>query len=442
MVDIFVDSNAAGAANGTSFADAFTSILDPVPSVGDRILIADNHSESLNSNNAPMPAAYTPVDPAQPVAVLSVDTTTLNLSTGASISQSQPSRLTHGYIWYGVSFSAANFDQWQNSASSDGRVIFRECTFTKTGGGAAFTAAGDFHWTFYDTTFNVNGTGGLFDLDREGHIIMHCCTATGTAAQNITTFNSDGVATLHLEWDSCDFSGLASATNDLINITAEANVQGRIYNCRLPTGMDIIDRTTGNPGFALDLECIFTDDGSTTDPRVNIQQHTSFGLTETDTTRVRTGGASDGTTDFSWRMTLDANATPIPAVFGHRSPSMSIYVEGGTATTITVNVAHDGIGDGTAGDLTDQEFWISGDRPDSATPSFAAGGLISTVSTGTATDLANNAAVWSGTGVGTTQEASITFTPAESGYVNLRAYFAPVDQTGVSVNIDPLIVVT
>ena len=437
MTDIFVDSNASGADDGTSFTDAFGSILDVAPSSGDRILIADNHSESFGTNNVPMPPTYTPTDPNQPVAVLSVDTSDNSLSPGASITQTQPSRLTDGYSWFGVDFSGGSFDQWQNSTGSAGEMVMRQCTFTKTGGGSMFTAAGPFHWEFHDCTFTANGTGGWWDLDREGTIILRNCTIDGSAAQNIFLLNSDNLDFLHLDFENCDFSGASSATDDFINISDDANVRGRIFNCRLPSGMDFFDRSLTDKGRLLDMLAIFTRASSSTDPAIDFQHHQSMGLVEEDTARTRTGGASDGTTGYSWRMTLDSTATPIPQVHGIVSPPISIYVEGGSSTTVTVHVAHDGVGDGTSGDLLDSELWLQGMTPDTAATAFPAGGAFDTLPSGAPADLSNNSETWGGTGVGTTQEVAHTVTPTEDGYWTFRVHFTPVDQTGVAVNICP-----
>lgn len=436
MTDIFVDSNASGANDGTSFADAFTTLNSAAPSAGDRILVANNHSETFpGGNNTSMPATYTS-DADRLVPILSVDTSNNNLSRGAAINRNNSTRFTDGYIWYGFDFTAGAGDNFIGDTLHSNRTIFRDCTWTKTGSTAMFGAAANTQWEFYDCTFTNNGDGDWFNPTITCSYIFRNCVFDGTAALQFFRFNVAG-GLFYLDIENCDFSGATSAIDDAINLLADVHLFGRIVNCRFPTGMDLLDRSDANVPYTHRMSFLLTDNATSTDPNIAMEYHTAYGVCETDTSRTRTGGASDGTTDYSWQISADSSAVPVPGVVGVESPPISVFVEGGSSTTVTINIAHDGIGDGTSGDLTDQELWIEGYTPDTGSPAGPAKGAFTTVGTGAAADLSNNSEAWGGTGVGTRQEVSHTFTPTEDGYVTLRVHFAPVDATGVAVSVCP-----
>lgn len=432
MVTHYVDSNATGAANGTSFADAFASIDDVTTHVaGDRILVASDHSENLTGNLVQTPSSYTP-SPKEPIVLMSVNSSTEVFEAGASFTLNQSRRFQINTRWIGFDISMGNGDVVFPINAGSLPVYFFECTFTKTSNGNAFNFGNaQFQFHFCEFTFN-NSNNSPFSLANSSVVHFYYCTADGTTSQNLFSLTgTQPPSTLVIE--GCDFSAMASLPTPLISVGAQI-LHGRITDTRLPTGVDVFDRTQGDIDWITDFLITKTGDGSFTDPDISLAHENFYGTVTSDTVRTRTGGASDGVTDFSWRMAFDSGAVHAPEFDGIQSPPISVYLESGASRTVTVNIAHDGIGDGTSGALTDREIWIEGIRPDAANPSFPGESF---TTKGSGSDLSTNSETWSGSGVGTTQEISFTYTPNVSGLLTFRVNFAPVDATGVAVSLDP-----
>lgn len=436
MTDFYVDSNATGANDGTSFADAFTSIYSVTgAAAGDRILVASDHSQSTGTNLILTPPAFTP-DPQALVLIISVNSTTEAYEPGATLTYTNNMRFHRAVVWVGFTFNYSTNDGIFPDSSMNFPAFFVDCIINKSSTGAGATISGAGFFVFIATTFNLSQSADFWVVSSTLFLVMRRCTATGAMTGDWMTISAGTNQLVYLELDDNNFSGLSAVSGSLIEAAGGFCV-GRATNNRLPSGVDLLDRGDTGIGSVLQLEGLLTDDSSSTDPLLTLRSHSTYGSMVVDESRVRSGGASDGTTPFSWRMTADAGAAPIPGILGVMSPPISVYVAGGSSVTVTIEVAHDGVGDGTSGDLTDAELWIEGMAVDSASPSFPAGGAFTTADFATPADLASSAASWSGTGVGTTQAISYTVTPAEDGYWTFRAHFAPVDQTGVSVNICP-----
>jgi len=162
-----------------------------------------------------------------------------------------------------------------------------------------------------------------------------------------------------------------------------------------------------------------------------------YGRIEHDEVEYRTGGASDGETSYSWKMTCNTNTVSRHAAL--RTPPITAWKDAGSQT-LTVYVAHDAVGDGAAGDLQDDECWLEISSPDeTANPNTTARDkyqdtLPATVLTA-ASDLTNEGADhWQGSPT-TYQQITATIDPAEAGPIVVRVCLA----TGASsiVWVDP-----
>jgi len=162
-----------------------------------------------------------------------------------------------------------------------------------------------------------------------------------------------------------------------------------------------------------------------------------WGTVKSDLTRYRTGGADDdeNANAHSWEMVSSANALEIHNPL--KTPPMMRWVEAGVDVTVTLYVAS-GV------TLQDDEFWIELSGSDNtANPNTTTQGYTATTRAAiqaTPANLTTDAvSTWNGVGVGTKQECSVTFTPAEAGPVVVRACLAKASTT---VYIDPRLDVT
>jgi hypothetical protein len=165
-----------------------------------------------------------------------------------------------------------------------------------------------------------------------------------------------------------------------------------------------------------------------------MEQYDCWGSTKSETVKVRTGGASDGTTALSWNMTSVSGAlfvTPLA------SPQFSIWNDTtGSSKTVTVEILHDSV---TA--LTDADIWLEVEEmgtsgyPISTIQSDRAANILATPANQDA-----SSATWTTTGLTNPnkQYLQVTFTPAKKGFFQARVILAKATKT---VYIDPLMTV-
>lgn len=160
------------------------------------------------------------------------------------------------------------------------------------------------------------------------------------------------------------------------------------------------------------------------------------GTIRDETTIVKTGGASDGTTDLSWNMTTSANAE-YPMIPLESGEIVCWNDTTAAAKTLTVDILHD-----STTNLKDDEVWLEVQYM--GTSGFPLSTFISDAKAdvlATAADQATAGGTWTTTGLTNpnTQQLSVTFTPQEKGYYICKVMLAKASYT---VYVDPLIVVT
>jgi hypothetical protein len=158
---------------------------------------------------------------------------------------------------------------------------------------------------------------------------------------------------------------------------------------------------------------------------------TFAGSIKSETTLVKTGGASDGTTALSWKLTTTANANEYVAPL--ITDDMAIWIDNtGSTKTISVDILHD-----SATALTDAEVWLEIDYLGSSAQPLGtpASDKRATVLT-TAANQASSSASWVTTGLANPnmQKLEVTFTPNMKGFVYARVCLAKPSYT---IYVDP-----
>jgi len=159
------------------------------------------------------------------------------------------------------------------------------------------------------------------------------------------------------------------------------------------------------------------------------------GSIKSETTIVRSGGASDGTTSLSWKMASSANAE-YPVVVLESPEIVQWNDTTGSAITVTVEVITDNV------TLKDDECWLEVQYL--GTSGYPLSVFINDCK---ANVLAGNnpqdtsTETWTTTGLTTPtkQKLSVTFTPQEKGFLHAVVKLAKASTT---VYVDPLLVVT
>lgn len=446
MADIYVRStDGSNADNGSTWALAKADLTGAaaIDAAGDRLLLSDNHSESTASALSFALAGTT----ASPTQILGVDDSAeppTAMLAGATVATTGASGIAFtgatGLYVNGVTFSAgsgsaSSISIVASSSAASARSAFVNCAFVmlSTGGSSSVGAiggTGSFNsWANCTVQFSAAGQGVSVGT-ASGELRWNGGGLTaGTAPNNFVSAVSSGCrATL----ENLTLTGLGTSSNLCVGPANNSRVIFR--NCRLPASWAGSLASTA-PGVAGRVEmhnCDAGDPGSST-YRLWIEDYA--GSIKTETTIVRSGGASDGTNPFSWKLTSSANARFV----GHSLASPELFyaqTSVGSGITVTVEIVTDGV------TLNDDECWLevsamntSGQPVGTLTSSAKANPLASGAS------LTSSSVTWTTTGLASPvkQKLSVTFTPQEAGTIIATVRLAKASTT---VYVDPYLTVT
>lgn len=440
MADYYVKSGASGAADGSTWADAYTTLAAAFAagSAGDRFFVSDNHAETQASNMS----LTSPGTAAAPCLVLCVDDSAeppTALATTATVSTTGATNIAfNGYVYfYGITFSGGSGGSGNqtisvhNNSSATFWGRFDSCVL-KTGQTADTSRMG----------FGVSSGGGerasLVELINTqlqfGHASQKVALAHSTVVWRNTVASFGTVPTVRLFEPSTgvpsriliedvDLSALGSGP--IFSASVQSITSARLSNCKLGSGAVIATGSiVGQGGF--EVEAVNCDSADTNYAyyRQNYQ-----GVVTQETTIVRSGGATDGTTPISRKMVSSANASLVgPLELGPLLVPPSALAAGVEAT-VTVEVVTDNV------TLTDAEAWIEVEYlgtsgfPLALRASDRA--AASTAFLGTPSNQPTSSETWTTTGLTTPvkQYLSVTFTPAEDGVAYVRVYLAKASTT-------------
>jgi hypothetical protein len=157
-----------------------------------------------------------------------------------------------------------------------------------------------------------------------------------------------------------------------------------------------------------------------------------------ETTIVRSGGASDGTTSIAWKIVTSSTAHWLKSPFW--SQPIAIWNSTvGSSQTATIEIVHDSQGSGTGSAFTEKEIWAEVlYLGTSGVPLGTVGWDRVATPLTTASDQASSSETWTTTGLTTPvkQKIAVTFTAQEVGYIAVRAALGVASKT---VYVDPKI---
>ena len=422
-----------------TWADATLTLakVAAIDAAGDTIYVSQSHAESSASAQtiALAGTAANPVrvicgnDAAEPpttTATTAAVTTTGNSSitlTGSGYYRGIKFAVGSGATGAGatLTFGGSNSSMWLdscaielNTTSASQRIVVFP---TANNGGVV---------SFNNCTFKFSNTGQGITPGRAFLMIDGCSIEAGSSA--ITTlFATTDSATQQVWVKHSDLSNMASSAN-LVVSGFSAAVKIDFINCKLPAAWSggVVAGAPASPAFRASM---YNCDSGSTNYRLWIE--TYAGSIKSETTLVKTGGASDGTTPLSWKLTTTANANDYTAPL--ITDDMAIWIDStGSSKTITVDILHD-----SATALTDAEVWLEIDYLGSSSQPLGtpASDKRATVLT-TAVDQNTSSATWTTTGMTNpnTQKLEITFTPQMKGFVYARVYLAKPSYT---IYVDP-----
>lgn len=428
--DLYVNSvDGSDADDGLTWATAKATVEGAlaIDAAGDTIYVSDNHAETAAAAKTwtlpttPGERILCADDAAEPPTALA---TTCTVTTTGNNAVTIPGGFA--YI-YGITFNSGTGASGASDLIIAGStvavgMVFDTCVFNnvststsapmfigQNGAGTNDDVLVEFRncdISFGNVSQEITMRNGRFhfiDLALTG------ATAPGTLFQNTSSSDSQVFV------ESSDLSGLAFT--NLVNVSGAATSNYLIRNSKLPTSIVVATGTFAGPGDAV----VRLHNCDSADTNYRFAEHKFEGSVVNETTIVRTGGASDGTTPISWKM--DANGTTQASGFWHplESPEIVQWNETtGSAKTITVEFITDSVAN-----INDDQVWLETDCL--ATSGFPQG----TRGTDRKADIlaaaaaqTDSTATWTTTGLTNpnTQKLDVTCTPAEKGYIHARVY--------------------
>jgi hypothetical protein len=451
VASYYVYSGAAGSANGSSWANAYTTLTAAFTgkAAGDIFYVAHDHAESSTGVTLAGPGTSTSpikivcVNRAGSVPPVSAD----RRNTAQVVTTAANNININGWAHYdGVIFSAGT------GTSSAANIIlfgasyqwlrFDNCSFrfpiTGSSGGNLYVGGGG--GTFGGTLLELNNTTMSFagaSASSSAILLAGTMRWRNTPGALLLMNNTAGLVTpitaakgVQFECVGVDLSAVPAAAS-LVNMSTSAVQGGRVVflDCKLNAAAT---KMQSRGGVAPYFEVDFVRSGAS-GVNYNVYSWRIGGDLNEETTIVRSGGASDGITPLSWKI-VTAPALFCNFSFPFECPKIAIWCDTvGSVVTATV----EGVWGGGAVP-NDDEIWLDVEYLGSSSSpqgSFVSDGKADLLTA--AAGQASSSASWNGS---TTKfKLDVTFTPQQKGWVYARVKCAKASST---FYIDPLVTLT
>ena len=438
MAAYYVWSGAAGSANGSSWANAFTTLTAAfaVEVAGDTLYVAHDHSESTagvvtlgSSGTIANPTKIICVDRAGSVPPVSADRrATAQVATTANNNINFSGAYAH---YDGIIFVAGNstgVSQIVLAQSTSTALRLDNCSLRlgSTGAGKIYFGGNTGNYLeLNNTTMSFSATTQRFEV---ANILRWRNTPSALigGAVPATLFVLASGSGGEVDCIGVDLSAAGSGKTICGAANNSEAVRFRFLDCKLDASVTKSAVPTAMGGSEVD----FTRSGSS-GVNYTVQRHRMSGLLIEETTIVRTGGASDGTTTLAWKIVTTADCTYSQPF---ECPPIAIWNDtSGSAKTATV----EGIWGGGAVP-NDDEIWLEVEYlGDASSPqgSFVNDGKANLLTA--AAGQTSSSETWGGS---TTKfKLAVTFTPQQKGWIYARVKCAKASST---FYVDPLVTLT
>jgi hypothetical protein len=398
--------------------------------VNDFFFVGDNHAEFQTSNlTISVPAAGQ---------VLCVDhtvapPTSANLKTTATISMSGNATtlsFSNGpFYCYGIIFVAGGtLGSINLTLGGNSNVAkFQFCSFRLMSSNSNLTAGNGNGFMFWD---NCTVQFGVTSLSLLPNAKLFKWTNTlsailGTPPTNLFAAGNTFGGLIVL--DGIDLSAMGSNVIAAANNTAGLGLFNR---CKLGASSGLAQTPTVEGRLIDFIQC---DSGATNYTQSRIAYP---GRQDVETTIVRTGGASDGTTPISWKIATNANSTW--GIRAYESIPLVIWNDVTGAHTVTI------FGTTTGGGVpNNDDIWVEVEYlGDASTPqaSVATSTKANILVASTTTNNSSDGSTWGGAGAGNGFKMVVpSFTVNQKGYISVLVRVAKVSST---YYVDPKILLS
>lgn len=435
MADIYVRStDGSDSDNGSTWALAKATLAGAaaIDAAGDTVYVSQAHAGSASSSTT-YALAGTPSNPVRVLCVNDAAEPPTALATTATITTTGTSSITitgSAYV-YGLTMNtgtgtgsstislntaaAASIQSYEQCAfnavstgtnghvyvNADGiqsqRTDWRNCNLSFANTASRLRVCGEFNWRGGSLTAGVAVPNALL-------------TFRGASSDRPALARTEGV----------DLSQLGSG-KALVDLASFKVGEAWFIDCKLGSAVSATTGSWEGPGGH-----VYIHNSDSADTNYRREQHGYEGSVYTETTVVRTGGATIGSTGVSFRMVSSANA---------RYPMLPLrtFTEGaiwsdatGSSKTVTLEVVTDGV------TLKDDECWLevsylgTSGVPLATLASDAKAGVLTT-----AANQASSSVGWTTTGLSSPvkQKLEVSFTPQEVGAYRIAVVLAKPSTT-------------
>lgn len=330
MADWYVRSGASGTGTGANWTNAKTTLgaAATASAAGDRIFVSEDHNETTGST---LTITF-PGTAAAPSHVYCVNHTNhsgslppvaADLATTGVVNETGNAVFTINGVAeiYGLTFNAGTTTGTNATlviaAAASNRIMFNSCALALRNNSAVNIIFGG---TGLRSEVYLENTTIAFGTNAGQDIIVGCkftwrntasAASWGTMPTNLVVVGGPGYPDL-IFFEGID---LSTFSNTIINTTAVG--VATIKDCKLHASATVaaVPSFTGSAW----TDVIRSDSGNT---NYKISRIAYSGTLSSETTIVRTGGATDGTTPQSWKIVTSGNASfSVP----FESPPMQIW---------------------------------------------------------------------------------------------------------------------
>ncbi|RWF66629.1 hypothetical protein [Mesorhizobium sp.] len=424
----YVRSGAGGAANGTDWANAYLTLAAALTAsaAGDTIYVSEDHAASSASTQT-----YTsPGTAASPVRVVcvnhsgSVPPVSADIRTTATEATTTSNSMTFDgsfCVYDGITFTCGSSSLSASMTvlnATDKIVKFRNCALRLGTSSASAqialgtASAGGASVELENTTVQFGHASQKITCSAE--ILWRDTPSAVTGATIPTSLFTVAASTrgAHIECRGVDLSALGSGKTIFTNSAGQIAAQLVLMDCKIDSAVTLCSRPAARGEGGLDY--VRVDSGGTNYKHGRVRYE---GTQTEETTIVRSGGASDGTTAIAEKIVTTANCSEH---FPFKSPPIAIWNDT-TGSSVTATI--EGIWGGGAVP-NNNDIWLeveylgSGSSPNA---SFAYNSKADILASASA--LSAGSGTWGGS---TTKfKLAVTFTPQQRGwlfaYVNAGA---------------------